>query len=156
MAGDPLNLASMMTVPTPTFQNLGAPLRFTTGGTSANVMPGPVAQGLQLMSWLTDSGMAASGFISVAELQPLLLPDLQDFDFELPPDTFVYSDPTEPLRYTARATRGGALPAWLHFDPLRLRFSGNAPPGVTQLDVIVAAYDRQNHRAQALMTLDFH
>lgn len=115
----------------------------------------PVESGVDLLAWLPDTGMPAGGFISVTEMQPLSLRAGVPFSFQLPPDTFVHSDPAAALRFSARVAGGGALPAWIQFDAVRLRFAGTSPPGVQQLDVIVYAFDKDNHRAQTDVILDF-
>ena len=44
-------------------------------------------------------------------------------------------DPARPLRATASG--GGPLPAWLHWTPATRAFTGDAPPGVASVDILV-------------------
>ena len=46
------------------------------------------------------------------------------FSYVVPVDAFSDPDPDDALSYTASLTGGGALPAWLSFDPLTRTFSG--------------------------------
>ena len=46
------------------------------------------------------------------------------FTLTLPSDTFTKSGTSTSLDYSARLTNGGALPAWLKFDPATKTFSG--------------------------------
>ncbi len=61
------------------------------------------------------------------------------FNFQFAANTFNDSDVGDSLTYSAQLTGGGALPAWLSFDPVTRTFSGtplNAHIGTVSIDVI--------------------
>ncbi|QEY13627.1 putative Ig domain-containing protein [Cellvibrio sp. KY-YJ-3] len=61
------------------------------------------------------------------------------FNFQFNSNTFADSDVGDTLTYTAQLAGGGALPAWLNFDPLTRTFSGtpaNGDVGTVSIDVI--------------------
>ena len=58
------------------------------------------------------------------------------FSFVVPPDAFTDPD-GDPLTYSATLVGGGALPAWLSFDPATRTFSGTPPEtGTFQVQVV--------------------
>ncbi len=61
------------------------------------------------------------------------------FNFQFAANTFADVDVGNVLTYSAQVTGGGALPAWLSFDPVTRTFSGtpaNANVGTLSIDVI--------------------
>ncbi len=61
------------------------------------------------------------------------------FNFQFALNTFADVDVGDTLTYTAQLAGGGAIPAWLSFDPLTRTFSGtplNANVGTVSIDVI--------------------
>ena len=61
------------------------------------------------------------------------------FNFQFNSNTFVDADVGDTLTYTAQLAGGGALPAWLSFDPATRTFSGipaNGDVGTVSIDVI--------------------
>ncbi|WP_331351399.1 putative Ig domain-containing protein [Cellvibrio sp. UBA7671] len=61
------------------------------------------------------------------------------FNFQFAANTFADADPAAALTYSAQLAGGGALPAWLSFDPVTRTFSGtptNAFVGTVSIDVI--------------------
>ena len=61
------------------------------------------------------------------------------FNFQFNSNTFADADVGDTLTYTAQLAGGGALPAWLSFDPVTRTFSGtpaNGDVGATLIDVI--------------------
>ncbi|UUA72965.1 putative Ig domain-containing protein [Cellvibrio sp. QJXJ] len=61
------------------------------------------------------------------------------FNFQFNINTFADSDVGDTLTYTAQLAGGGALPAWLSFDPVTRTFSGiptNGDIGAVSIDVI--------------------
>jgi Ca2+-binding RTX toxin-like protein len=78
-----------------------------------------------------DAGIADQG---AAEDAP--------FSFAVPASAFREPDSWDALAYTARRAGGGALPAWLAFDPATRTFSGTPTNGdVGAIDVEVLATD---------------
>ena len=77
------------------------------------------------------------------------------FSFGLPPEAFFDPNPDTQLRYDARLADGGALPAWLSFDPATQFFSGTAPgDAVRSLAVVVSASDDTALSATQVFGLD--
>ncbi|QEY14522.1 tandem-95 repeat protein [Cellvibrio sp. KY-GH-1] len=61
------------------------------------------------------------------------------FNFQFAANTFADPDVGDTLTYSAQLAGGGALPAWLSFDPVTRTFSGtplNANVGTVSIDVI--------------------
>jgi len=61
------------------------------------------------------------------------------FNFQFAANVFADSDVGDTLTYTAQLAGGGAIPAWLSFDPVTRTFSGtplNANVGTVSIDVI--------------------
>lgn len=79
---------------------------------------------------------------------PLLAQPLPDLDwvegqllkYVVPASTFTDVD-GQALTYSARLVSGGALPAWLSFDPATRTFLGTAPVGTADISVRVTATD---------------
>jgi Ca2+-binding RTX toxin-like protein len=72
------------------------------------------------------------------------------FIYEIPADAFFDPDPDDLLWYTASLAGGGALPAWLDFDPITRAFFGlptNADVG--SVEVSVTATDLAGESASA-------
>ncbi|MBF0420965.1 MAG: putative Ig domain-containing protein [Magnetococcales bacterium] len=61
--------------------------------------------------------------------------------FQVAANTFTDADQGDSLTYSAKQGDGAALPTWLTFDPNTLRFTGNSPYGVTNLNLAVFADD---------------
>jgi VCBS repeat-containing protein len=57
---------------------------------------------------------------------------------QLDPDSFSFG---QGAKLSAKQTGGGALPAWLKFDPKTQAFSGNPPAGQDKVNIEVAATD---------------
>ena len=57
--------------------------------------------------------------------------------------------------YEARAEDGGALPAWLKFDPASATFSGTAPAGIRALKVRLVARDSKDQESTVILDLSF-
>jgi hypothetical protein len=76
------------------------------------------------------------------------------FNFVVPSGTFDDVDPGDALTYSASLASGGALPAWLSFDPINQSFSGT--PGNNDIEVLsirVRATDLAGVSASGLFTL---
>ncbi|HCS63918.1 MAG TPA: Ig family protein, partial [Cellvibrio sp.] len=61
------------------------------------------------------------------------------FNFQFAANTFADPDVGDTLTYSAQLAGGGALPAWLSFDPVTRTFSGtpaNSDVGTVLIDVI--------------------
>ena len=78
----------------------------------------------------------------------------QSFRLEIAPNFFIDADTADPLQIDARRSDGGALPAWLHWDPARLAFQGT--PGesdVGKLQLALIATDHQGASSSVTFTL---
>lgn len=65
----------------------------------------------------------------------------QRWEYQIPNNSFSDRD-GDPLVLTARLASGGALPAWLTFDPATRSFIGNVPEGITgNFEIAVSALD---------------
>jgi AAA family ATP:ADP antiporter len=53
------------------------------------------------------------------------------FEFRLPLDSFMPADPGDVLSISARLVDGDAIPSWMSFDPLTLRFRGIPPEDIS-------------------------
>uniref|UniRef100_UPI001C46EA0D putative Ig domain-containing protein n=3 Tax=Acidovorax sp. sic0104 TaxID=2854784 RepID=UPI001C46EA0D len=63
------------------------------------------------------------------------------FSFQFAANTFFDADVGDTLNYTAQTAGGGALPAWLSFDPATRTFSGtpaNSHVGTLSIDVVAS------------------
>ncbi len=72
------------------------------------------------------------------------LPDVtfypdEALSFSIPGNAFKDPDQGDQLTYQARLADGSALPTWLQFDPITLKFQGTASPG--EYDILVTATD---------------
>ena len=74
------------------------------------------------------------------------------FSLKVDDGTFVDDDGNDTLSYTASLANGGALPAWLHFDPARKAFSGT-PPKSGAYKVAVTATDTAKATASCTFSL---
>jgi hypothetical protein len=76
---------------------------------------------------------------------------LKSFTFAV--NTFSDPDPGTTLTYTANLAAGGALPAWLTFDPASRTFSGN--PGVTAASPLTIRVTANDSKSGTVFD-DFH
>jgi Ca2+-binding RTX toxin-like protein len=118
---------------------------------------------LEVTVTATDSGglSAADTFaLTIANVNdaPTVATPLADLSFEagtpfsvgVPTDTFADEDPGDTLSLSATLFDGGALPAWLSFDPATARFTGN--PALTDIGItpiLVTATDTAGATAQS-------
>ncbi len=94
------------------------------------------------------------GFVSVQMLSPETFPEGEPFSYEVPSDTFVHENASEPLKYTATMADGSPLPGWVTFNSETQTFSGEAPAdSVQSLDVMVKAIDRASQEAVVQMRI---
>ena len=95
-----------------------------------------------------------NGFASVLKFDPVKVSAGMKFEMNLPNDTFVHRDPTQPIQLTARQCDGRPLPSWLTFDPTMRAFSGQPPKTLAGLlDLVVLARDVKGHEVLARITL---
>lgn len=100
--------------------------------------------------------VSVTGFTSVLRFdQAVILPRGQAFEFEMPANTFIHSDPEALITYSARVAGGSALPAWVQFDASGLTFSGVAPEDVDQLRIELMAEDAEGNVATTFIELVF-
>jgi VCBS repeat-containing protein len=85
------------------------------------------------------------------EIADVSLTSGQAFTFGIPPDAFRDADAGDTLRLSATLADGGALPAWLSFDPATQAFSGTAQAGSFALNV--SATDQAGAQASAVFTI---
>jgi hypothetical protein len=86
--------------------------------------------------------------------EPRTLPPEEQFDFQLPADTFVDPELGDVLRYKASVTGRRGLPRWLEFDAETLRFRGTVPVGAgpeTVLNVRAIDFDGAWVEAQLVL-----
>ncbi len=78
----------------------------------------------------------------------------QPFRLELAPNFFIDLDTLDPVTIDARLADGSALPAWLRWDPVRLRLDGR-PTASDEgaLDLAFIATDRQGASARTTFAL---
>ncbi|MBL8339709.1 MAG: putative Ig domain-containing protein, partial [Rhodoferax sp.] len=66
----------------------------------------------------------------------------EPFQWTLPAGTLMDPDAWDSLRYSLQAPEGGTLPAWIHFDAVRLQLSGTPATGDTgERTVVIRATD---------------
>jgi len=123
-------------------------------GTSANSGPGESASATG-SSKAVGVGADSQGFVSVRALGPTAVPVGSLFSFTLPKDTFKHADPKATVVLEAHAADGKALPGWLRFEAGTGRFTGRAPEGVTQFEVVVVARDSTGTEASTKLVLQF-
>ncbi|NHZ80008.1 hypothetical protein F2P44_12075 [Massilia sp. CCM 8695] len=108
---------------------------------------------LQFQLWGTDSagngaGQGVNLVVGAANRAPVLAAPLADqaaspgtpFAWTVPSAAFTDPDAGDKLAYTATLADGGALPAWLAFNPATRAFSGT-PPASGTVSVRLAATD---------------
>ena len=123
-------------------------------GTSVNSGPGESTTATG-SSKAVGGGADSQGFVSVRALGPTAVPVGSLFSFTLPKDTFKHADPKATVVLEARAADGKALPGWLRFEAGTGRFTGRAPEGVTQFEVLVVARDSTGTEASTKLVLQF-
>ena len=96
-----------------------------------------------------------TSFVQVRSFGPVLVPSGSSFSFTLPADAFVHKDLNMAVKLTAQTPAGDKLPDWLVFSPVDRRFTGLAPQGVTQMDVLIKATDADGVEANTTITLTF-
>jgi hypothetical protein len=96
-----------------------------------------------------------AAFVQVKSFQPLPVPAGSSFSFTLPGDAFVHKDPQMAVEVSAQTPTGDPLPEWLSFSAADRRFTGVAPQGVTQIEVVVKAVDASGAEATTVITLQF-
>jgi hypothetical protein len=97
-----------------------------------------------------------AAFVQVKSFEPLSVPSGSSFSFALQGDAFVHKDSNMPVELSAQTPSGDKLPDWLAFSPAERRFTGVAPQGVTQLEVMVKAVDANGVEATTSITLRFN
>lgn len=115
----------------------------------------------------TGSAVLASGVftLEVAEYNqaPMLYGDLgiqgalegETFILNVAPNLFIDRDATDALQFTAKLSNGAALPSWLKFDPVNLRFAGT--PGAEDVGALeVQLIARDAAQASAIETFSIY
>lgn len=97
-----------------------------------------------------------AAFVQVKSFEPLPVPSGSSFSFSLPGDAFVHKDPKMAVSVSAQTPTGDKLPDWLSFAPAERRFTGVAPQGVSQIEVMVKAVDASGVEATTVITLQFN
>jgi hypothetical protein len=89
----------------------------------------------------------------IGSLRDQVVLELRNYVFDVPRWAFQHSNPTEKLEFEATRPDGSPLPAWLKFDPNKLRFTGIPPQGAMSTEVMVTARDSYGNEVQAYFTV---
>lgn len=73
----------------------------------------------------------------------------QYYNFSVPREAFCHCNINEELEFVATQIDGTPLPAWLHFNPKTLKFTGNPPKGAKNTHVLVTAKDQHGNTVHA-------
>jgi len=75
----------------------------------------------------------------------------------VPTDTFVHSQRDAIINLTVQRIDGRALPAWLHFNPLRGEFYGTSPQDFDEdMEVKIVAHDGLSNEASTTFRFRIH
>lgn len=100
-------------------------------------------------------GEGSNGFVAVRAFEPVRVPAGSSFTITLPDNTFTHSVESTPVQVSASTADGSALPDWMTFSPADRSFTGTPPPGVSALQVVVAATDANGNRVTTTLNLQF-
>lgn len=103
----------------------------------------------------SGSTQGSSGFVAVRVFEPVQVPTGTPFTFTLPDNTFTHSVENTPVQVSVTTADGRPLPDWMKFSPADLSFTGTPPPGVSALQVVVAATDANGNRVTTTLNLQF-
>ncbi|HLZ67437.1 MAG TPA: putative Ig domain-containing protein, partial [Aliidongia sp.] len=132
--GDMANGDGAPTVEKPPTDDLGTSVAANHGSITDDFLERPIIPQISLI------GSVGNRFI-LAEQQAIIAVPSNLFD-----DTY----PGAQLQYEARDPAGGALPAWLQFDPRNLTFTGTPPASAHgAVDVLIVAKDQFGNEATA-------
>jgi Ca2+-binding RTX toxin-like protein len=138
-AGDTLSYGATLAdgSAVPSWLSFNAATR-TFGGTPRNADVGTLSLRLTATDTAGASASAVFGLVIAnvndAPMVTQAVPDQgavqeQPWTFAVPAGTFADLDAGDTLRYSAALASGGALPAWIKFDPATLTFSGTPTIG---------------------------
>lgn len=102
-----------------------------------------------------NGAAGVTGFVAVRTFEPVRVPAGSSFTIALPENTFTHSVESAPVQVSASTVDGSALPDWVRFSPADRSFTGTPPPGVSALQVVVAATDANGNRVTTTLNLQF-
>ena len=104
---------------------------------------------------VNSSITSVAGFSNVSALVPMAIQTAASFVISIKASTFEATVPGSAQVVTATTRDGGALPAWLSFNPQTLEIEGVAPSGLSQLVIKVNSRLQTGSVASTELILNF-
>jgi CshA-type fibril repeat protein len=118
------------------------------------IVTNPPLQLATVLNPILDTIPALNFIISLTgSLRDQVVLELETFSFEVPKWSFRHTNSNEQLEFVATRPDGSELPNWLRFNPKLLKFSGIAPKGAYNEQVMVTVMDTHGNEVHSTFTV---